>query len=125
MISDDSSPPEHDPLAEEMDLITFQEADARLYREQVRTRDLIARLEEAAEPDQEEIAAQQGRLEALGRVQKRLRGSAPNRPYKSDRRQIAEVSGRAPILGSALRPVDGQHHPLIGMRRGVQPDDQR
>ncbi|ORB45506.1 hypothetical protein BST39_04660 [Mycobacterium paraseoulense] len=65
-----------------MDLITFQEADARLYREQVRTRDLIARLEEAAEPDQEEIAAQQGRLEALGRVQKRLRGQRTQPPLQ-------------------------------------------
>ena len=82
MISDDSSPPEHDPLAEEMDLITFQEADARLYREQVRTRDLIARLEEAAEPVQVEIAAQQGRLEALGRVQKRLRGQRTQPPLQ-------------------------------------------
>lgn len=82
MSSDDGSAPEHDPLAEEMDLITFQEADARLYREQVRTRELISRLKEAAEPDQGEIVAQQARLEALGRVQKRLRGQRTQPPLQ-------------------------------------------
>ena len=37
----DGPAPEHDPLAEEMDLITFQEADARLYREIVRTQTIV------------------------------------------------------------------------------------
>ena len=80
MSNNDDLAPEHDPLAEEMDLITFQEADARLYREQVRTRELIAQLMEAAEPDQGEIVAQQARLEALGRVEKRLRGQRTQPP---------------------------------------------
>lgn len=80
MSSDDSPAPEHDPLAEEMDLITFQEADARLYREQVNARELIARLKGAAEPDLDEIAAQEGRLAALGRVEARLRGQRTQPP---------------------------------------------
>ncbi|WP_328354935.1 hypothetical protein OG976_24570 [Mycobacterium sp. NBC_00419] len=71
-MSDEELAPEHDPLAEEMDLITFQEADARLYRELVRTREVIARLRDAAEVDHDEIAAQQTRLEALGRVRGRI-----------------------------------------------------
>lgn len=72
MSIDDDQAPEHDPLAEEMDLITFQEADARLYREQARTRELIAGLIVAEVRDADEIAAQEARLAALGRVAKRL-----------------------------------------------------
>ncbi len=66
--------PEHDPLAEEMDLLTFQEADARLYEERARTRVLIEELESSASPDHEEIADQRNRLAALDRVMERLRG---------------------------------------------------
>lgn len=74
--------PEHDPLSEEMDLITFQEADARLFEEQARTRALIERLQSAADPDHAEIAAQQGRLEALVRVEARLRGQRTQPPLR-------------------------------------------
>jgi hypothetical protein len=72
--------PEHDPLAEEMDLITFQEADARLFRERARTEELIEQLRSSATPDLEEIAAQEGRLAALGRVEARLRGQRTQPP---------------------------------------------
>jgi hypothetical protein len=65
--------PEHDPLAEEMDLITFQEADARLHEELVRTKALVEQLRAADPADQEEIEAQQTRLDALTRVAERLR----------------------------------------------------
>jgi len=74
--------PEHDPLAEEMDLITFQEADARLYREQARTRELIEMLKAGAEPDHDEIVAQEDRLAALGRVGSRLRGQRTQPPLR-------------------------------------------
>ncbi len=74
--------PEHDPLSEEMDLITFQEADARLYEEQQRTKALIERLQSMPGPDHGEIAAQQGRLEALGRVEARLRGQRTQPPLR-------------------------------------------
>ncbi len=79
-MSSEDVAPEHDPLAEEMDLITFQEADARLFEERVRTRELIDELRASANPDPEEIAAQQGRLEALGRVEARLRGQRTQPP---------------------------------------------
>ena len=55
-MSAEDSAPEHDPLAEEMDLITFQEADARLYREQARTRELIEGLKAHAEPDHDAVS---------------------------------------------------------------------
>lgn len=81
MTSEDSAPA-HDPLSEEMDLITFQEADARLHEEQARTRVLIEELESAAETDHAEIAAQRSRLEALGRVEARLRGQRTQPPLR-------------------------------------------
>jgi hypothetical protein len=65
--------PKHDPLAEEMDLITFQEADARLFKELAHTRLLVEQLNAADPVDHEEIAAQQVRLDALQRIAKRLR----------------------------------------------------
>jgi hypothetical protein len=74
--------PEHDPLAEEMDLITFQEAEARLFKERARTRELIDRIRESANPDHAEIAAQEGRLEALTRVEARLRGQRTQPPLR-------------------------------------------
>jgi hypothetical protein len=74
--------PEHDPLTEEMDLVTFQEADARLYEEKARTRDLIDRLQSTPHPDHEEIAAQQARLDALSRVEARLRGQRTQAPLR-------------------------------------------
>jgi hypothetical protein len=72
--------PEHDPLAEEMDLITFQEADARLFMELANTKRLVERLQAADPIDHAEIAAQQGRLEALNRVAERLRGQRTQPP---------------------------------------------
>jgi hypothetical protein len=75
--------PEHDPLAEEMDLITFQEADARLYEESARTTALIEQLQRSTEPDLAEIAAQQDRLQALERVANRLRRQRSQPPLRS------------------------------------------
>jgi hypothetical protein len=74
--------PEHDPLAEEMDLITFQEADARLYEESARTTALIEQLQRSTEPDVAEIAAQQDRLQALERVASRLRRQRSQPPLR-------------------------------------------
>lgn len=65
--------PEHDPLAEEMDLITFQEADARLYKELKHTQLLVDELRSADPIDHEELEGQQTRLDALRRIAKRLR----------------------------------------------------
>ena len=75
--------PEHDPLAEEMDLITFQEADARLYEESARTTALIEQLQRSTDPDLAEIAAQQDRLQALERVANRLRRQRSQPPLRS------------------------------------------
>jgi hypothetical protein len=72
--------PEHDPLSEEMDLITFQEARARLYEEKARTKALIEQLESQLNPDHSEIAAQRTRLEALTRVETRLGGQRTQPP---------------------------------------------
>ena len=73
MMSTEDVAPEHDPLAEEMDLITFQEADARLFKELAHAKLIVEQLKSANPLDQEEIAAQQGRLDALTRVAERLR----------------------------------------------------
>ncbi len=44
--------PEHDPIAEDLDLLTAKEATARLYDVLVETRELIAELERAdVEPE--------------------------------------------------------------------------
>jgi len=72
--------PKHDPLAEEMDLITFQEADARLFKELAHTRLLVEQLNAADPVDHEEIAAQQVRLDALQRIAERLRGQRTQPP---------------------------------------------
>jgi hypothetical protein len=72
--------PKHDPLAEEMDLITFQEADARLFKELAHTRLLVEQLNAADPVDYEEIAAQQVRLDALQRIARRLRGQRTQPP---------------------------------------------
>lgn len=74
--------PEHDPLSEEMDLITFQEADARLYEEKARTKAIVEQLESQPSPDHSEIAAQRTRLEALTRVEARLRGQRTQPPVR-------------------------------------------
>jgi hypothetical protein len=79
MCSEDVAP-KHDPLSEEMDLITFQEAEARLHEERSRTSALIEQLQAVADPDRGEIAAQQRRLEALGRVKARLRAQRTQPP---------------------------------------------
>ena len=72
--------PENDPLAEEMDLITFQEADARLYKELKHTRALVDQLRAADPIDHEELDAQQTRLDALTRIAERLRGQRTQPP---------------------------------------------
>ena len=74
--------PEHDPLSEEMDLITFQEAAARLYAERARTAALIERLQASTDPDHTEIAAQRNRLAALDRVASRLRSQRTQPPMR-------------------------------------------
>ena len=72
------SRPTHDPLSEEMDLITWQEAAARLHDESLvlesGIRDLTAKPDAA---DQEELEALTKRLEALRRVEQRLRSQRP------------------------------------------------
>ena len=67
------SEPTHDPLSEEMDLITWQEAAARLHDESLI---LEAGIRDTA--DQEEVAALTKRLEALRRVEARLRSQRPS-----------------------------------------------
>lgn len=74
--------PEHDPLAEEMDLITFQEADARLYKERLRAKALIEVLESSPDADREELADQRDRLAAMERVIERLRGQRTQPPLR-------------------------------------------
>lgn len=81
MVSENVAP-KHDPLSEEMDLITFQEADARLHEEKARTKALIERLQSTPDSDRAEITAQQGRLEALERVEARLRGQRTQPPLR-------------------------------------------
>lgn len=68
----DNEAPQHDPLSDEMDLITFQEADARLYEELTRTRQLIDDLRTSGE-DASELVAQERRAAALESVARRLR----------------------------------------------------
>ena len=74
------SPPPHDPLSEEMDLITWQEAAARLHDEslvlEAGIRDLSAK-STADAADQEELAALTKRLDALRRVEQRVRSQRP------------------------------------------------
>ena len=78
MLSTMGSRPTHDPLSEEMDLITWQEAAARLHDESLvlesGIRDLTAKPDAA---DQEELEALTKRLEALRRVEQRLRSQRP------------------------------------------------
>jgi hypothetical protein len=76
----DDEAPQHDPLSEEMDLLTFQEADARLYRELTRTKEIVEQLRALPQPDVEEIAAQEQRLDALCRVATRLRNQRTQPP---------------------------------------------
>lgn len=74
------SQPTHDPLSEEMDLITWQEAAARLHDEalvlEAEIRDLTAKSDTDA-ADGEEVAALTKRLEALRRVEQRLSSQRP------------------------------------------------
>ncbi len=79
-MSADDVAPQHDPLAEEMDLITFQEADARLYKELKHARELVQQLSAAEPIDHEELEAQQTRLDALTRIAERLRGQRTQPP---------------------------------------------
>jgi len=52
--------PEHDPLAEDLDLLTTKEATARLYDELVVTRELVAELERGQTEPERLAAAQAG-----------------------------------------------------------------
>jgi hypothetical protein len=63
-----------------MDLITFQEADARLYKELKHTKVLVDQLQAADPIDHEELEAQQTRLDALKRIAERLRGQRTQPP---------------------------------------------
>ena len=74
------SPPPHDPLSEEMDLITWQEAAARLHDESLVLEAGIHNLSAKSAADaaeQEELVALTKRLEALRRVEQRLRSQRP------------------------------------------------
>jgi hypothetical protein len=79
-MSTEDAAPKHDPLAEEMDLMTFQEADARLYKELIHTRSLVEQLQTTKPVDHEELEAQQTRLDALQRVAERLRSQRTQPP---------------------------------------------
>ncbi len=73
-------PPPHDPLSEEMDLITWQEAAARLHEEALVVEAGIRELSATSASDaaaQEEVAALTKRLAALRRVEQRLRSQRP------------------------------------------------
>ena len=74
------STPPHDPLSEEMDLITWQEAAARLHDEslvvEAGIHHLAAKFAGGA-AEQEELVALTKRLEALRRVEQRLRSQRP------------------------------------------------
>lgn len=74
-------PTPHDPLAEEMDLITWQEAAARLHDEALVVEAQIERMEaersDATEPESSELAAARTRLGALHRVAERLSSQRP------------------------------------------------
>ncbi len=74
------SPPPHDPLSEEMDLITWQEAAARLHEESLMVEAGIRELSVTSASDaaaREEVAALTKRLAALRRVEQRLRSQRP------------------------------------------------
>lgn len=74
------SQPPHDPLSEEMDLITWQEAAARLHDESLILESGIRDLSAKPDPDdadREELTALTKRLEALRRVEQRLRTQRP------------------------------------------------
>jgi hypothetical protein len=75
----DSSRPEHDPLAEDVDLLTSKEGVARLYDELVATRNLVSELERSS-ADTSELAGARDRArnleEAIARVRK---GASPLR----------------------------------------------
>ena len=81
-MSADGPAPEHDPLAEEMDLITFQEADARLYREIVRTQTIVDDLRISEGEQDAELLAQQRRLTALKGVAARLSAQRTQPPLR-------------------------------------------
>ncbi len=66
--------PEHDPLSEEMDLITFQEADARLWEEMAwAKKDLEALQATDTASARADAVLVQRRIEALAAVTSRLR----------------------------------------------------
>ena len=71
----------HDPLAEEMDLITWQEAAARLHDEALVVEAQIQQMEAArsgsSEPESSDLVAARTRLGALHRVADRLSSQRP------------------------------------------------
>ncbi len=76
---DMDSRPTHDPLSEEMDLITWQEAAARLYDESLVLESQIATLVAGPSNDatRAEVTALTTRLDAMRRVAERLRSQRP------------------------------------------------
>ena len=74
MTEADGTRPEHDPLAEDLDLLTSKEGVARLYDELVVTRKLAASLDGASDPSQLEEARTRVRNleEAIERARKRV-----------------------------------------------------
>lgn len=75
-------PTPHDPLSEEMDLITWQEAEARLRDESVRVEADIQQLEGTGESrsaaEQSALEAARLRLAALHRVAERISSQRPS-----------------------------------------------
>jgi hypothetical protein len=74
MTEADGTRPEHDPLAEDLDLLTSKEGVARLYDELVATRELAASLDGASDPGGlgEARARIRNLEEAIERARKRV-----------------------------------------------------
>lgn len=74
-------PTPHDPLAEEMDLITWQEAAARLHDEALLVESQIQQMEASrsgsSEPESSDLVSARTRLGALHRVADRLSSQRP------------------------------------------------
>jgi hypothetical protein len=71
----DEARPEHDPVAEDQDILTSKEATARLYDVLVETRELIAELERSG-TEPERLAEARTRAAALEAAMEQSRQSA-------------------------------------------------
>ena len=78
-----SDPVQHDPAAEDLDLLTVLEAKARIQDEVRRSRERVAGLESAGADPNGELGAARARLRALETTADRLANPAvrPPDPY--------------------------------------------